>query len=774
MMLGVGPQPDHAEGTAARSTSRLLRSQIGVLYTVGVVLSYGTAAIASMVTRDPGTYHVADLSLALIALLLMPWRPQLGAVLGISAVLLSIYLREPPGDATLLIVIALLLTFRKSRWRWALIAAGVAVGVAETILHRPSANVVILLIYYVLAASAGVAIGMLFRHVFRTIRAAEHHVEQIDQRPQEIRRDERDALADELVESLHADLAENTLSTRSSAQSVHPRVALQTAIEDARGSLRRLRTLISTLRGRESATHVPATMSDAVEAAEETLVGNGFLVAIPLGAFPPVTPKHAALVHAFLSDAADHFAMHGTAGTEIRIEITADKHDLRATMSGIVPATRTPSAGVRTLKEKLTLIGGALLNEHDGKRLVLTAVIPTDAAANTERAESSDRVWKVVQGAARHHRWLLTAWFLFLSYPLFLPSEASGIADLHTSQAGLVVLAVLIAAVWMRRAGIILAIVTALALSFSGFGLAADEWLILSAAVYVLVTHRGKLLAFSLGGIALYSLVRCLSQPHPLEATLNLLSGAMLVSAIAIVILVIASYLEAKNARLRHLSALQHEIRQLERASLAGELHDVLAYHLTMIVMEAEQHLDSSVEEQHRALLSIAKHKEAALVDMSVLTEFLRDEDRATKPTDDQTMQVHDVAAGLCKAMEQQGFTHHCFVDGATTKLERTIRHTVNRILREGVTNALRYAQPGSTITMAVTVGADLSTMVRVVSMLNTVQMRDRSGLSTGTGLEALKARVELLDGEFSAQGGGGHWVVHASLPGTLSKEPTE
>jgi signal transduction histidine kinase len=206
-----------------------------------------------------------------------------------------------------------------------------------------------------------------------------------------------------------------------------------------------------------------------------------------------------------------------------------------------------------------------------------------------------------------------------------------------------------------------------------------------------------------------------------------------------------------------------HErVRRDERLALARELHDVVAHHITGIVVEAqagqlearEGPADDGVRDSFAA---IAAEGSEALQAMRRVVGLLRDSDGAAF-----TAPGPERLARLVERFEERGGPA---VDLALAEDERAwppeIGGTVYRVVQESLTNVARHAAHAATVAIGVTRdGKDITVEVTDDSP---APPRRRAG---GYGLVGMRERVEALGGTLDAgPRPGGGWSVVAVLP---------
>ncbi|WP_432991301.1 sensor histidine kinase [Dactylosporangium sp. CA-233914] len=223
-----------------------------------------------------------------------------------------------------------------------------------------------------------------------------------------------------------------------------------------------------------------------------------------------------------------------------------------------------------------------------------------------------------------------------------------------------------------------------------------------------------------------------------------------------------AATLERERDHLARLAAAD------ERAAIARELHDVIAHSLSVMIVQADgaaYTLDPSATQARQALDTIATTGRDALDDMrrvlavlrgsSVLADSAADSDRRRVGL----AELGDLAeragaAGLKVRIEPAG---DLAALGAAEEL------TAYRVVQESVTNALRHAGAGASLTVRLELTGDRLTITAT---------DDGTGgpvaPGAGHGLVGMRERVAMHGGTFAAgPGDGGGWRVRAEIPVT-------
>ena len=221
--------------------------------------------------------------------------------------------------------------------------------------------------------------------------------------------------------------------------------------------------------------------------------------------------------------------------------------------------------------------------------------------------------------------------------------------------------------------------------------------------------------------------------------------------------------LEDKARRLERERDQQAQIgAAAERARIARELHDVVAHHVSVMVVQAEgasYALDSSPETAKRALGTIADTGRTALAEMRRLLGVLRSEsrsaDRAPQPG---VEQLED----LLEQVRATGLTVDFTVEGVPAPLPQGMELAAYRIVQESLTNTRKHGGPRVKATVALHYGE------HELRMLVCDDGRGAGALTDGqgNGLVGMRERVAMYGGSVMAgprpEGG---FRVEAVLP---------
>jgi two-component sensor histidine kinase len=203
------------------------------------------------------------------------------------------------------------------------------------------------------------------------------------------------------------------------------------------------------------------------------------------------------------------------------------------------------------------------------------------------------------------------------------------------------------------------------------------------------------------------------------------------------------------------------DARYLERLDLARELHDVIAHHMTGIVIQAQAGQMVARTDPEKAVATFDAIEQAgagALASMRQLVASLRDGSDPA-PTADAADEIRALAASFGLPGVE--------VDLQLAPFPPELGPTLVRLTREALTNVVRHATDVTKVEVGVIdEGQALRWSVRDNGASSTSSPQGDSGF----GLVGMRERVEALGGRFSAgpggdDGDGTGWAVTAVLP---------
>ncbi|HEV7646622.1 MAG TPA: histidine kinase [Actinophytocola sp.] len=310
---------------------------------------------------------------------------------------------------------------------------------------------------------------------------------------------------------------------------------------------------------------------------------------------------------------------------------------------------------------------------------------------------------------------------------------------------------------------VLLGIGTGNVLPLSLTGLAASMAMIAYAVRYLPVSQAAWATAALVGANLLMPALR--AGRDFLDANIVLLLGLLLAVSVGT-----GWYFRARDReRTQTVRAAVTSAQQGERMALARELHDVVAHHVTGIVVQAQAALlvaEKNPDVAVPALERIERSGTEALTAMRTLVGSLRDGTAAwTAGDSDATGQATtDLAADLRGLAEN-------FVGPAVTlqldlpeQVPHEVGRSVLRLVQESLTNVGKHA-PAATDVRVLVACTDEELHIRVTDD-GAQRPANPVGGSGGYGLVGMRERVELLRGRFEA-GPSGYigWTVEAWLP---------
>jgi len=208
-------------------------------------------------------------------------------------------------------------------------------------------------------------------------------------------------------------------------------------------------------------------------------------------------------------------------------------------------------------------------------------------------------------------------------------------------------------------------------------------------------------------------------------------------------------------------AALERQAEQAvaaERARIARELHDIVAHHLSVVVLQAAG-ARASGRPADGALQKIERSGREALTEMRRLLAVLREP--RDEPGRYPQPGVGQLPA-LAESVRAAGLTVDLVVDSDHGALPAAVDVSAYRIVQEALTNVLKHAGPAHA---EVAVGcADGAVTIEVTDDGAGIPA---SGAETGgQGLTGMRERVAIFGGELRAgPRPGGGYAVRARLP---------
>ena len=221
--------------------------------------------------------------------------------------------------------------------------------------------------------------------------------------------------------------------------------------------------------------------------------------------------------------------------------------------------------------------------------------------------------------------------------------------------------------------------------------------------------------------------------------------------------------------------AKQEEVSELERtrrtileekARIARDLHDIVAHHMSMVVVQAQSapyRLDAVTPEIRTEFESISETGRAALNEIRGLLGVLRsDGDHMVTAPQPGVDQLDELLLGSTRA----GLPVSWRVDGDRASVSESTGLALYRIIQESITNAARHS-PGGPIEIAVAFGPQsVSALVNNGPSPLGGNQHSASETTGGNGIRGMRERASAVGGMLLAnrrQDGG--FEVRAELP---------
>jgi len=208
-------------------------------------------------------------------------------------------------------------------------------------------------------------------------------------------------------------------------------------------------------------------------------------------------------------------------------------------------------------------------------------------------------------------------------------------------------------------------------------------------------------------------------------------------------------------------AALQLKAEQAtaaERARIARELHDIVAHHLSLIVLQAAG-ARASGKPAGAPLEKIENSARQALAETRRLLGVLRDPDEETELAPQPGIGDLDALAASVRAA---GVPVNLVIDCDRAALPAAMDVSVYRIVQEALTNVLKHAGPARA---DVAIGCSDDTVTIEVTDNGTREPGDQA-LAGGHGLAGMRERAAVFGGELAAgPRPGGGFAVRARLP---------
>ncbi|OLF17387.1 two-component sensor histidine kinase [Actinophytocola xanthii] len=205
--------------------------------------------------------------------------------------------------------------------------------------------------------------------------------------------------------------------------------------------------------------------------------------------------------------------------------------------------------------------------------------------------------------------------------------------------------------------------------------------------------------------------------------------------------------------------AVAERVRHEERAELARELHDVVAHHVTGIVLQAQaarvvrRRCPERLEE---SLAGIEAAGTSAMDAMRRVVGLLRDTDDAVSASP-----APERLDDLVRRFDAHGPAVRLHLPDGEPAWPPEVGSTVYRVVQESLTNVVRHAPHAGSVTISVTQD-ERAVTVEVLDDGRPARHTTRAGF----GLVGMGERVEALGGRLDVgPRSGAGWRVRATLP---------
>jgi signal transduction histidine kinase len=334
---------------------------------------------------------------------------------------------------------------------------------------------------------------------------------------------------------------------------------------------------------------------------------------------------------------------------------------------------------------------------------------------------------------------------------------------------------------WRRRRPLAVSLVTGLATATYGFAPWPDLAMPIPVGglvgMYSVAAWGGRRAARVAGVIAAVVAVLSLSLPR---------TDADLVDAAFVSLALAGAWLLGDRARVQRALAAEAQERAVrlereregearravaaERARIARELHDVVAHHVSVMVVQAEAGPVAVEHDPARAagvFEAIAATGRQALVEMRRLLGMLRGEEEPTPRLAPQPGLAE--VPSLVEQVGRAGLRVELVVEGTEAALPPGIDLSAYRIIQEALTNAVKHGGSGRARVLVRYGPDDLRLQIRDEGRPaggNGAPVERRPDAAQGRGLLGMRERVALFGGELHVgPGPDGGFSVDARLP---------
>ncbi|MFE2096138.1 MULTISPECIES: sensor histidine kinase [unclassified Streptomyces] len=185
-----------------------------------------------------------------------------------------------------------------------------------------------------------------------------------------------------------------------------------------------------------------------------------------------------------------------------------------------------------------------------------------------------------------------------------------------------------------------------------------------------------------------------------------------------------------------------------ERTTIARELHDVVAHHMSVVAIQAEAapyRVENPPPELEKAFATIRENAVAALTELRRVLGVVRAEDYEAPDAPQPTLADLD---GLLANVRETGLEAEKVVTGAVREMPQGVELSAYRIVQEALSNTLRHA-PGAGA--RVEIGYVLGGLgLRIVNGPPPASAERKPSPGAGHGITGMRERVSMLNGEMT------------------------
>jgi len=219
-------------------------------------------------------------------------------------------------------------------------------------------------------------------------------------------------------------------------------------------------------------------------------------------------------------------------------------------------------------------------------------------------------------------------------------------------------------------------------------------------------------------------------------------------------------------------AALQRQTERAvaaEQARIARELHDIVAHHLSVVVLQAAG-ARASGRPAAASLEKIEHSGRQALTELRRLLGVLREPGEPGEPGGETGLApqpgVGELAA-LAESVREAGLPVRLVIDGDQGKLPAAVDVSAYRIVQEALTNVLKHAGPAhAEVTVCCADGALTIEVTDDGAGAAAASSQPAGSLAGGQGLVGMRERAAIFGGELLAgPRPGGGYAVRARLP---------